>query len=225
MCSDYKLLMSSCAKQVKHARTLGAICGFTALFLAFFAAVFATELITPGSHARRYFKADLVIFGEALSCTTKVVGSKDVPGDSGWVSHHTIFIKACSVRVDSVLKGSLEDSIIVVQEESSQAWMSRFEAIDENDDSLYMVQMAEEPGPGQANEIPSSGRWILFLMEDDSIYTFLWHADYNRMNLDLYGKFAEEGEDIFQKYDLSGWYRVREDSVWEYRLRRKPPPE
>lgn len=228
MCSDYKLLMSSCAKQVKHARTLGAICGFTALFLALFAAVFATERMTPGSHARRYFKADLVIFGETLSCTTNVVERKDVPGDSGWVNHYTTLASTCTVRVDSVLKGALAESVIVIRKESSQAWMSRFEAIDVNGESLYVGQSTLEPappGPGEADEIPFSGRWILFLMEKDSTYTFLWRAKYNRKNLDFYKKFAEEGEDIFEKYDLSGWYRVREDSVWKYRFRRKPPPE
>ncbi|UCB53463.1 MAG: hypothetical protein JSV10_05140, partial [Candidatus Zixiibacteriota bacterium] len=131
--------------------------------------------------------------------------------------------------VDSVLKGALAESVIVIQKESSQAWMSRFEAIvDENGESLYVGQSTLEPappGPGEANEIPSSGRWIVFLMEEDSTHTFLWRAKYNRMNLDLYRKFAEEGEDIFEKYDLSTWLRVREDSVWKYRLRIKSPPE
>ncbi|UCB53515.1 MAG: hypothetical protein JSV10_05420, partial [Candidatus Zixiibacteriota bacterium] len=96
MCSGYELSISSCAKQLRHACTLGAICGFTALFLTLFIGVFATELITPESHARRYFKADLVIFGEALSCTTKVVEREDVPGDSGWVNHYTTLASTCT---------------------------------------------------------------------------------------------------------------------------------
>lgn len=140
-----------------------------------------------------------MIFGEVLGCTTNVVERKDVPGDSGWVNHYTTLASTCTVRVDSALKGALAESVIVIQKESSRAWKSRFEAIDENGDSLYMGQMAEEPGPGEANEIPSSGRWILFLIEKDSTYTFLWRAKYDRMNLDLYRKFAEEGRRYFSE--------------------------
>ncbi|MGB2804144.1 MAG: hypothetical protein WBD64_04510 [Candidatus Zixiibacteriota bacterium] len=180
-------------------RALVAICGFVTFVLLFCSAVHASENITPASHARRYFKADVVIFGEVLGCTTNVVERKDVPGDSGWVNHYTTLASTCTVRVDSALKGALAESVIVIQKESSRAWKSRFEAIDENGDSLYMGQMAEEPGPGEANEIPSSGRWILFLIEKDSTYTFLWRAKYDRMNLDLYRKFAEEGRRYFSE--------------------------
>ena len=187
------------------ARTMGVIHGLVTGFLVSCSLAQATECITPESHARRYHQADVVIFGQVISCTTNVVERKDVPGDSGWVNHYTTHASTCTVRVDSVLKGALAESVMVIQKEWSRAWMSRSEPIDENGESPCVGQIAMaavSPGPGEANEIPSSGRWILFLMEDDSTYTFLWRADYNRMNLDLYGKLAEEGEDIFEKYDF-----------------------
>ena len=37
--------------------------------------------------------------------------------------------------------------------------------------------------------------------------------------------FEDEGEDIFEKYDLSGWQGVKKDSVWELRLRRRTPTQ
>jgi len=215
---------SFCASGPTKRRALVGKCGFVTFVLLFCSAVCASEDITPASHAKRYFKADLVIFGEVLGCTTRVVEKKNVPGDSGWVNHHITFMNACTVRVDSALRGSFKDSTIVVQRESSQQSRSRFDRITEGGDSLYLGEMTH-PGDLFAVKIPSSGRWILFLTEKDSAFAFMWHADYSKTNLDLYKKFEEEGEDVFKRYDLRIWEGIEKDSIWELRLRTKPAPE
>ncbi len=229
MCSVYKTLISYYIEKLINARTLQNICVLALFFLTFCSGIFATECITPESHARRYFGADLVIFGEVVSCTTRVVSIEDVPGDSGWTYHRVLSVDEATVRVDSVLKGSFGDSAILVQTESSQESRWRLDKVTETGDSLpigQLVQMAVlPPGPGDASEIPSSGSWILFLTEKDGAFEFMWRADHNKSNLDLYRIFEDEGEDIFEKYDLSGWEGVKKDSVWELRLRRKPFPE
>lgn len=187
--------------------------------------VSAAELITPESHARRYFKANLVIYGEVLSCTSKVLEEKDVAGDSGWTNHHKTSMTASAVRVDSVLKGSLANPTIVVQSQSSQAWRSRFAGIDESGDSMYVAEMAVESGDLYADRMLCSGSWIMFLTEEAGIYSLVWRTFYEKIALDLYEVFEDIGEDIFIRYDLSGWKAVRKDSVWEYRLRRRAPSE
>jgi hypothetical protein len=212
---------SSCASGPTRVRALASIYGFVTFALLFCSAVRATENITPESHARRYFKADLVIFGEVLGCTTRVVEKKNVPGDSGWVNHHTTFMNECGVRVDSVLKGLFRDSTLVVQRKSSQQSRSRFDRITEGGDSLYLGEMTEL-GYAFDVKIPPSGSWILFLTKKDSTYDFMWHADHNKTNLDLYKKFEEEGEDILEKYDLSAWWMIKKDSLWELQLKPKP---
>jgi hypothetical protein len=185
----------------------------------------AAECITPYSHAKRYFGADLVVFGEVLSCTTRVVSEEYVPGDSGWVYQHTVSIAEARMRVDSLLRGSGPDSIIVIQKRSTQAWRSRFDKVTETGDSLYFGEMAVLPGPGEASEVPSSGSWILFLTEKDGGFEFMWRADYNKCNLDLYRIFEEEGEKVFDEYDLSAWSGTQKDSIWELRLIRKVPDD
>lgn len=201
------------------------MCVFTLLILAFCSGVFAAKDITPESHAGRYFRADLVIYGEVLSCTSKVLEEKDVAGDSGWINHHRMFVTVSTVRVDSVLKGSLTNPTIVVQRQSSQVGRSRFAGIDESGDSMYVAEMVVESGDLYADRMPCSGSWIMFLTEKDGIYFLMWRTFYEKIALDLYEVFEDTGEDVFIRYDLSGWEGVRKDSVWEYRLRRRAPSE
>jgi hypothetical protein len=225
MFSVYNLSMFHSMAGSTSARTLQRMCVFPLLFSTFCSGVFAAELITPESHARRYFTADLVICGEAASCTSKILEEKDVAGDSGWTNHHRTSVTASRVRVDSVLKGSFANPTIVVQRQSSQVWRSRFAGIEESGDSMYVVEMVVESGDLYADRMPCSGSWIMFLTEKDGVYSLMWRTFYEKIALDLYEVFQDIGEDVFIQYDLSSWEAVRKDSVWEYRLRKKPPPE
>jgi hypothetical protein len=223
MSSHRKLSVVLCPGKAAGMSVVQEACTLGVLTLLLCSTVLATECITPESHARRYFRADLVVFGEVLSCTTRIVSKEDIPGDCGWVYQHTSRIAEARMRVDSLLRGSGPDSIIVIQKKSTQAWRSRFDKVTETGDSLFLGEIAVLPGPGEASEVPSSGSWILFLTEKDGGFEFMWRADYNKCNLDLYKIFEEEGKEVFEKYDLSAWSGTQKDSVWELRLIRKVP--
>ena len=225
MASVGNLPISCYAKKLANSDALPKVCAVVFFHLMFCLGVSATELITPESHARRYFKADLVIYGDALCCTSKVLEERDVAGDSGWINHHRMFVTASTVRVDSVLKGWFTDSTIVIRRELSQVWRSRFTGIDESGDSMYVAEMAVESGDPYADRMPCSGSWIVFLTEEDGIYSLMWRTFYDKIALDLYEVFEDIAEDVFIRYDLSGWEAVRKDSVWEYRLRKREPSE
>jgi hypothetical protein len=223
MSSHRKLSVVLCPGKAAGISVVHRACTLVVLTLLLCSTAKATECITPESHARRYFDADLLVFGEVLTCTTTVVSEEDVSGDSGWMYHNTTRVTEIRVRIDSLLKGSVHDSIIIVQKKSTQTWNSRFLKTAETGDSLFLGEMSVLPGPGEASEVPSSGSWILFLTEKDGGFKFMWRADYNKCNLDLYKIFEEEGEEVFERYDLSAWSDTQKDSVWELRLIRKVP--
>ncbi|NIN01641.1 MAG: hypothetical protein GTO24_27150 [candidate division Zixibacteria bacterium] len=203
------LSISCCANKSANLDALHKVCAVVFFHLMSCLGVSAAELITPESHARRYFKANLVIYGEVLSCTSKVLEERDVAGDSGWTNHHRTSMTASTVRVDSVLKGSLANPTIVVQSQLSQVWRSRFAGIDESGDSMYVGEMAVESGDLYADRMPCSESWIMFLTEKDGIYSLLWRTFYEKIALDLYEVFEDIGEDVFMQYDLSGCEAVR----------------
>jgi hypothetical protein len=221
MSSHRKLSVVLCPRKAAGMSVLQKAYPLVVLTLLLCSTALAAECITPYSHAKRYFGADLVVFGEVLSCTTRVVSEEYVPGDSGWVYQHTSSIAEARMRVDSLLRGSGPDSIIVIQKNSTQAWRSRFDKVTETGDSLYFGEMAVLPGPGEASEVPSSGSWILFLTEKNERFEFMWRADYNKLNLDLYRIFADVGDSVFELYDLSGWIVADKDSVPRLQFKKK----
>ena len=169
-----------------------------AAFLMFSSIGLATEAITVESHANRYFRSDLIISGEILSCTTNVIRTEQIPGDSGWTYHYSTFLKSCSVRVDSVLKGLCSDSIIVIFDESIQQSRHRFWGLDEKGDSLFVGEAHVEID--DESHIPLAGRWIIFLVDKDYDCHFLWNTEYNKRTLELYREFEEKGEDYSKEH-------------------------
>ncbi len=158
------------------------------------------ECITEESHANRYFKADLIIYGEVLSCTTGVIKDENTPGDSGWINRRITSRTSCFVRVDSVLKGYCPDSIIVIFYENTQNSRNRFWGLDDRGESLYVGEIAAIGADDKIN-IPSFGnKWIIFLVDKDGAFYFLWYSEYNGGNLSLYRRFEDKGEDYFRKH-------------------------
>jgi hypothetical protein len=178
--------------------SLKTICGVFLLFCIFYSCAFSSELITEESHANRYFRADLIIFGEILTCTTSAVKTESTPGDSGWTFGSNTFLNSCLVRVDSVLKGHYSDSMIIIFNEDTQHYQSRFDRLDDKGASLYVAEIY--PEMMDKISIPSNGKWIIFLVDREGACYFLWNAEYNKSNLDLYRKFEEKGESYFKEH-------------------------
>jgi hypothetical protein len=164
-----------------------------------------SECITEESHANRYFRADLIIFGEVLSCTTSVIRTENTSGDSGVIHRHTTFQTSCFVKVDSMLKGYYSDSIIVVFDENTQDMQTKFEKLDEKGESLFVGEMTVELT--DKIYLPSASKWIIFLVDKDGDCYFLWYTEYNKGTLDLYHKFEEKGEDYFIKHSSEFFFQ------------------
>jgi len=184
--------------------SLWRICTFVSLFLIFCSGLFASECITNLDEARRYLDADLVIVGDVIGCSTKVVEEKDTPGDSGWVYHWTKFINLHFVRVDSVIKGCFTDSVIIITSYSFRDYALKriFEGITEKGDSMFSY-MGEEalPDDGSWSDIPDSGKFIILLKEKDCIYISTLCDAYSKAAIDFYREVDEKGEDYFKRYE------------------------
>jgi len=160
---------------------------------------FAVEIVCPGEKARRYLDADLVIIGDVVSCTTKTIQEKDSLGDSGWVYHHTTLMDIYGVKVDSVLKGSFTDSVIVVQSKpfGGDFRKSKFLEVDEKGDSLFVTWLTQGFGGGGADRIHKPGRYIILLQGQDTIYTSTLCRQYSKFTVDL--EIEEKGKEYFKK--------------------------
>ncbi|MDP3024197.1 MAG: hypothetical protein Q8O10_01535 [candidate division Zixibacteria bacterium] len=159
--------------------------------------MFGTKPVDPYEDARRYLDAGLVIVGQVLSCTTTVTEEREIPGDSGWVNHQDKLMKTYTIRVDSVLKGSIPDSTIIIQSESFNTWRSRLFNIGEKGDSLFLGQDFLSIDESDA-VVPESGKFILLLKEVDGIYTSILCRAYDKFNLDFLKEVKEKGEDYFK---------------------------
>jgi len=179
---------------------LGKISVFSALLLMFCSGALATEVLDNFKMARGYLDADLVIIGDVLSCSTEVAEEKDVPGSDGWVQHFTKLVSTYAVRVDSVLKGSLSDTMIIIQNESGKSYALRttFFKLDEKGDSMFMVEQPSETNDIGWNSIPGLGKFILVLKKKDGLDTSILCHSPDEYSLNLYRQVKEKGEDYFK---------------------------
>jgi len=177
---------------------LSSICILTGLFLIFSSGIFASELVDP---AAKYKNADLIILGSVFSCTTIVTEQNDTPGADGWINHMTKLMNICTVKVDSLIKGSLTDSIIKINNESSQTyyWAKIFVGLDEKGDSSFMGQaVAMQPNDEGAGKIPGAGKFILALVEKEATYTSILCCPYDQNVLGIFKQVKEKGENYFK---------------------------
>jgi len=179
---------------------LGKISVFSALLLMFCSGALATEVLDNFKMARSYLDADLVIIGDVLSCSTEVAEEKDVLGSDGWVQHFTKLVSTYAVRVDSVLKGSLRDTLIIIQNESGKSYALRttFFKLDEKGDSLFLGETTAPMNDVGWNSIPELAKYVLLLKKKDGKYTSILCHSPDEYSLDLYRQVKEQGEDYFK---------------------------
>lgn len=180
-------------------------CNFVALFLMLCSCAFATEALDNLKQARLYLDADLVIVGKILACSTKIIEEKDVPASGGWFHHYTRFLDTHLVKVDSVIKGVFADSTIIIKREFSEGydWKSEIVSIAERGDSLIKMSMTPQIGGRGWAGIPDSGKYIILLVEKDSIYTPTLCTGYDKLSLDFYREVEEKGEEYFKRFGIS----------------------
>ncbi len=165
---------------------------------------FAAEPLVPAERARKYLDANLVLIGDVVSYTTQTVQEEDSLRDDGWMYHHVTLMDVYNVRVDSVLKGSLADSIIRVQSKlfGGSTSRSKFLEVDEKGDSLYVAEIWAGDGGDGADRIRKLGRHIIILLmvlqREDTTYTSVLGSPYSESVLHFYKEVEEKGEEYIK---------------------------
>lgn len=154
--------------------------------------------------ARAYLDADLVIIGHIVLYQKRVVSTKDTLGSCGIHYHDTTFLNTHTIQVDSVLKGSFIDSVIMFKEETVQydyfkKSAPKFDGVDERGDSLFISTITLLNSAETLTEIPKQGRYYLFLALTESGYRCLLSWPYEEGILHLFRQVEKEGERYFTR--------------------------
>jgi len=178
------------------------MCAF--LLLISSCTLYAAKVVNLFEYARSYLDADLVIVGQPLSCTTIVVEEKNIPGNNGWTIYYKKLLNIHQIRIDSLMKGSYDDSTIVIQSESyyRHDWKSTGPTgtVNEKGDSLYEMVIMKPNGSDYISDavIPSSGKFIILLSEKEGIYTSILCRVYDKYHLDFFRIVQQKGESYFK---------------------------
>lgn len=201
MFQGYKFLMSPRIRWLINTFSLWRICTFASLFLIiFYSGLFASECFPfPDEIARRYLDADLVIVGDVIGCSTKVVEEKDTLGDDGGVYHSKKFLIYHTVRVDSVIKGCYADSTILIQNKYPKGYSWR--SISFNDSSGLVEMSTAGISDVSVSDIPDAGKFIILIKKEDRMHISTLCDAYSKANIDFYREVEEKGEDYFKRYE------------------------
>lgn len=144
---------------------------------------------------QRYHDADLVIVGQGMSRTTRIVKTREEANEDGGKSHYTTLINNYWIKTIYTLKGTTSDSMLNVQSDSyTQCTISpppKFEGIDEKGETLYSTIRRLAYGGTQPN-IPTQSMSIIFLQKIDTSFVLTYLANYTKDNLDFYQSIEEK---------------------------------
>ncbi len=190
------MIKSTDIRMLKDLYFICRIITFSILLLILHFDVFASQ---PVDLYENYLDADLVIVGNVLSCSTKIIEEKELPETGSWIWHCTKFMNIHMVRVDSVIKGSFSDTTLIIQNESFKTYYWR----EEKGDSLSSMKIRPGIGDESVSNIPGLGKFIIILKKKDGIYTSTLCMAYDKSILDFYKKIQEKGKGHFKKFESS----------------------
>jgi len=144
---------------------------------------------------QRYHDADLVIVGQGMSRTTRIVKTREEANEDGGKSHYTTLINNYWIKTIYTLKGTTSDSMLNVQSDSyTQCTISpppKFEGIDEKGETLYSTIRRIADGGAPPN-IPTQSMSIIFLQKKDTNFVLTYLTRYTKDELDFYKSIKEE---------------------------------
>lgn len=153
-------------------------------------------------HAKIYLAADLVIIGDILSCTTKVVKEDTCIIDTGSVTHWKISINNYKIKVDTVIKGVFADSIIIIKSEPYATNIVRTKSLglDEESNSKSSVSKNFSDSDDRINNWNiNNHKHIILLHKKDTTYISMLLHDYNKDIINYFYKGLDrEGLNYFK---------------------------
>ncbi|MFA5034070.1 MAG: hypothetical protein WC614_13765 [bacterium] len=170
---------------------------YVILGITFYSSGFAVEKVTD--HAQRYLDANLVIVGNVLSCSTKVITKKDSlitsGSDSGWVRHWDVSVDIYKTKVDTVVKGVFADSIIIIESKpyAGNIWKSQSLEIDEKGNpKRKCIGRVGKDYSGSADRIHNQNidgqKYIILLQKKGTTYISTLFYGYDKDIIDYFYK-------------------------------------
>jgi hypothetical protein len=143
---------------------------------------------------QEYLNADLVVVGQAMSCTTRTIKTHDMTPGDGNVYHYTTYTDNYRIKALYTLKDNFLDSILNVQSDTyTQCYItSTTLIIDEKGDSSFMGKAYIPYGEAQPKRIPKQGMSIMLLEKKDTTYVLTYFTNYTKKELDFYQSIEQQ---------------------------------
>ncbi len=161
----------------------------------------AGEIVSPLDAAQRYLNADLVLVGKVISIEVKIIKDSVTHNEDGWQYYHRELVDIYNVKIDSILKGSYSDSLIMIQSQpySGHEEKSKFANIDSSGDSIFISEVMYNPGyRGGSDLISTPGIYIILLNKVEDRYISILANNFVKNNLMFFRKVQNEGAEFLK---------------------------
>lgn len=158
--------------------------------LLLFSSSTAIEIVVGTNIAQIYRDAGLVIIGDVISISTRTISERDSLESDGWIHIYRTLVDTYYVRVDSVLKGSYGDSLIIIESKNYPDYPRRrkFTEINEKEDSLFVTECTHGFGYEyeRVGKITKLGKGIILLKNEDDSYISMLYCNFSEDILDFF---------------------------------------
>ena len=161
----------------------------------------AVEIVSPFDAAQRYLNADLVLVGKVISIEVKIIEDSVTQNEDGWQYHHRKLLDIYNVRIDSILKGSYSDSLIMIQSQpySEHEEKSKFAKIDSLGDSIFISEISYNYGyRGGSDLISTPGMYIIILNKVGCSYISILANNFEKNTLMFFREIQKEGAEFLK---------------------------
>lgn len=154
-----------------------------------------SQVIKPYSPARKYHQSDLMMIGNVISRVTRVLEVKDSLSAGECVCQYTssISMDILTARVDTVLKGYYEDSIIVILSQPvAKVYTCEMELlnVEERNDSILETQVTPET-TRERDRVSRRGKYILLIQKQGGCYIATYSRPYKESYSKISGRVAD----------------------------------
>lgn len=171
------------------------------LILALYCISEAGEIVSPFDAAQRYLNADLVLVGKVISIEVNIIEDSVTQNNDGWQYYHRKLLDIYNVKIDSILKGSYSDSVIMIQSQpySENEEKSKFANIDSIGDSIFISEISYNNGyRGGSDLISTPGTYIILLNRIEGRYISILANNFVKNTLMFFRKVQKEGDEFLK---------------------------
>ena len=169
---------------------------FYLFIFSFINSLIADEIVTPIETAQRYLNADLVIIGTVLSIDTHIVNEIVTIESESLKTKNRSLIDFYYTKIDSVIKGHYEDSIIIIQSNSYSDNIEKikFKNVNSNGDSTFEAEISLSYGSkGGVDLIKQEGKYIILVKTNNGIFASILCYSFSNEMLQFFNRVSKEG--------------------------------